>query len=218
MNLGRIETVLKSGAEPLHANGSPLGVSLQQFWQWSGSDLISNSQRGILAEFLVALALGVDGGVRTEWDAYDLRTDSGIKVEVKASGYVQSWAQEKLSSVGFDIALKRSWDASTNISATEAARPADVYVFAVHAHIDQASIDPLDVTQWEFYVLGTPVLNQACRSQKRISLGTLQRLCPKAVPFEGLGEAVVQAAGCEASILESTVNYQDPEGESDHAN
>ena len=58
MNLGRIETERKSGVEPLHANGTPLGVSLQEFWQWSGSDLISNSQRGILAEFLVAIALG----------------------------------------------------------------------------------------------------------------------------------------------------------------
>lgn len=195
MNLGRIETERKNGAEPLHANGAAIGVSLQQFWQWSGSDLISNSQRGILAEFLVAHALGVDRGVRTEWDAYDLETDLGIKVEVKASGFVQSWAQEKLSTIGFDIAPKLSWDASTNISATEAARPADVYVFAVHAHIDQASIDPLNVNQWEFYVLGTPVLDQECSSQKRISLGTLQRLCPKTVPFECLCVAVAQAAG-----------------------
>lgn len=175
---------------------------MQRFWQWSGSDLISNTQRGVLAESLVALALGVDGGVRTEWDAYDLRTDSGIKVEVKASGYVQSWAQEKLSSVGSDIAPKLSWDASTNTSATQAARQADVYVFAVHPHIVQASIDPLDVTQWEFYVLGTPILNQVCRSQKRISLGTLRRLCPEAVQFEGLGEAVAQAAGYYACIRE----------------
>lgn len=128
MNLGRIETQRKSGAEPLHANGSPLGVSLQEFWQWSGSDLVSNSQRGILAEFLVAHALGVVTGVRTEWDAYDVVTAAGIKVEVKASGFVQSWAQEKLSSVGFDIAPKLGWDASTNMSATEACRPADVYV------------------------------------------------------------------------------------------
>jgi hypothetical protein len=203
MDLGRIATERKSGAEPLHANGEPLTVSLQHFWQWSGSDLISNSQRGILAEFLVAHALGVDHGVRTEWDAYDLETDSGIKVEVKASGFVQTWAQEKLSSIGFDISPKLSWDASTNISATEAVRPADVYVFAVHAHIDQASIDALNVNQWEFYVLGTPVLDEACSSQKRISLGTLQKLCPTAVPFEGLGEAVAQAAGCPASIQES---------------
>lgn len=195
MNLGRIDTERKSGSEPLHANGTPLGVSLQQFWQWSGSDLISNSQRGILAEFLVAHALSADSGVRTEWDAYDLVTDSGIKVEVKASGFIQSWAQTRLSSVGFDIAPKLSWDASTNISATEAARPADVYVFAVHAHIAQESIDPLNVTQWKFYVLGTPVLDEACSSQKKVSLGTLQRLCPIAVSFEDLPDAVARAAG-----------------------
>lgn len=195
MNLGRIENQRNNGAEPLHANGAPIGVSLQQFCQWSGSDLISNSQRRILAEFLVAHALGVDRGVRTEWDASDLETDLGIKVEVKASGFVQSWPQEKLSTIGFNIAPKLSWDASTKISATEAARPADVYVFAVHAHIDQASIDPLNVNQWEFYVLGTPVLDQECSCQRRISLETLQRLCPKPVPFECLCVAVAQAAG-----------------------
>lgn len=204
MNLGRIETERKSGAEPLHANGAPLGVTLQEFWQWSGSDLISNSQRGILAEFLVAHALGVDTGVRTEWDAFDLETDAGIKVEVKASGFVQSWAQEKLSSIGFDIAPKLSWDASTNTSATEAGRPADVYVFAVHSHIDQDSIDPLNVNQWEFYVLATSVLNQECSSQMRISLGMIQRLCPRAVSFEGLHEAVAGTASCKTANLGKT--------------
>ncbi|WP_159817851.1 hypothetical protein [Cyanobium sp. Copco_Reservoir_LC18] len=199
MKLGRIETQRKSGAEPLHANGSPLGVSLQEFWQWSGSDLVSNSQRGILAEFLVAQALGVVTGVRTEWDAYDVVTAAGIKVEVKASGFVQSWAQEKLSSVGFDIAPKLGWDASTNMSATEACRPADVYVFAVHFHTDQASIDPLNVNQWEFYVLATSVLDQQCMRQKRISLATLQKLCPRTVPFDGLCVAVTEAACCNPS-------------------
>jgi hypothetical protein len=216
MNLGRIETERKSGAEPLHANGSPLDVSLQQFWEWSGSNLISNAQRGILAEFLVAHALGVDSGIRTEWDAYDLKTDSGIKVEVKASGFVQSWEQKKLSSIGFDIAPKLSWEASTNTSATEAGRPADVYVFALHAHIDQTSIDPLNLNQWEFYVLGTPVLDQECSSQKRISLGTLQRLCPQAVSFQGLGEAVAQAASCQAARLGSTNHHQDSAGRTDN--
>ena len=165
MGLGRIPTERKSGKELLHADGVPVGASLQEFWQWSGSDLMSNAQRGVLAEFLVARALGVDGGVRTEWDAYDLETESGIKIEVKASGFVQSWKQEKFSSVGFDIAPKLSWDASTNLSATEAARPADVYVFAVHSHTDQASIDPLNVSQWEFYVLGTSVLDRSVEAR-----------------------------------------------------
>lgn len=62
MNLGRIDAVCKSGAGPQHANGAPLAVSLKQFWQWSGLDLISSSQRSIPADFLVAHALGVDHG------------------------------------------------------------------------------------------------------------------------------------------------------------
>jgi len=69
------------------------------------------------------MRLIVDRGVRTEWDVYDLEIDSGIKVEVKASGFVQIWAQEKLWSIGFDIAPMLSWDTSTNISATEAGIP-----------------------------------------------------------------------------------------------
>lgn len=33
-----------------------------------------------------------------------MTTDSSLKVEEKASGFVQSWVQEKLPSMGFDIA------------------------------------------------------------------------------------------------------------------
>jgi len=193
MELGPLRPERKSGEEPIHADGVPVGASLLEFWRWSGSDLVGNAQRGILAEYLVALALRVAGGIRTEWDAYDLETDSGIKIEVKASGFIQSWKQEKLSKVVFDIAPKLGWDASTNLSATRAVRPADVYVFAVHFHTEQASIDPLDVSQWEFYVVGTPDLEQGRESQKTISLGALNTLCSKAVPFAELPDAVAQA-------------------------
>ena len=48
-----------TGDEPL-----PLGVSLLDFWQWLGSDLVSNAFRGLLAEYLVALAVGAADGAR----------------------------------------------------------------------------------------------------------------------------------------------------------
>jgi len=38
-----------------------------------------------------AHALGVVATPRVEWDAVDLRTDSGIGVEVKSSAYLRSW-------------------------------------------------------------------------------------------------------------------------------
>lgn len=50
--------------------GSP--VTLGDFWAWAYSDLLDNTLRGALAEYIVATALGVNEGVRVNWDPYDL--------------------------------------------------------------------------------------------------------------------------------------------------
>jgi hypothetical protein len=52
--------MLKTGNEPLTANGQKLDKSLLDFWRWNSSDLLSNATCGRLAEFIVASALGVD--------------------------------------------------------------------------------------------------------------------------------------------------------------
>ena len=49
--------------------------------------------RGVVAEYLVAQALGVAGGVREEWAPYDVDAPGGIRVEVKSAAYIQSWNQ-----------------------------------------------------------------------------------------------------------------------------
>ena len=105
---------LKTGQEPFHAAGRVLNRKLLDYWRWAGSDLLSNTSRGILAEFLVGSALGMTEEVRTEWGLYDLLTPAGIKVEVKNSAYIQSWHQEEFSRISFDIAPKHGWDPSTN--------------------------------------------------------------------------------------------------------
>ncbi len=68
----------KTGDERFHRAGQPLDLSLLGFWKWSASDLVSNATRGILAEYIVASALGIAEGVRAEWDAFDLEMKSGI--------------------------------------------------------------------------------------------------------------------------------------------
>ena len=54
-----------------------------------------------------------------EWDPFDLKTQSGIKVEVKSAAYLQSLHQERLSSIRFGIGPTRRWDARTNRFETE---------------------------------------------------------------------------------------------------
>jgi len=199
----------RSGAEPFVRNAQPAGFELLGFWQWSASDLLSNATRGILAEFIVARALGLpDEGVRNEWDAFDLTWSVDgriIKVEVKSAAFLQSWAQKEPTKIKFSVGKKRAWDGETGIFADEAARSADVYVFAVLSHLDKATVDPLDVGQWRFWAVPTHVLNARRRSQHSITFKSLMRLAGEGSSFEELADAVREAvpmnrrAGCNAS-------------------
>jgi hypothetical protein len=174
LELPQIIKQSRTGAEPLHSDGQNLGVSVIDFWRWSASDLLSNATRGRFAEFVVARALDIPlDEVRDEWGAYDLLGPEGIRVEVKSAAYIQSWHQSKPSIISFRVPKTRAWNAETNVQEIEARRQADVYVFALLAHSDQATIDPLNVSQWHFFVLPTVVLDSRTRSQHSITLPTL---------------------------------------------
>ena len=168
--------------------------SLIDFWAWSSSDLVGNRMRGILAEYLVSQALGEAGGVRVEWDAYDVLSSEGIKVEVKSGAYLQSWAQEKLSAITFGIQPTYGWDNETNSRSSVKRRQADVYVFCVLNHIEQATLNPLNLEQWDFYLLSTDKLDAILGSQKTISLSRLQSLDPIVVSYNGLAESIRDCA------------------------
>ena len=194
MNLDRVTVARKSGRERFRNGTIDLGFDLLTFWQWSSSDLLSNSMRGVLAEYLVARALRAKAdGVREEWASYDLTTENGTKVEVKSAGYLQSWYQEQLSQISFVVPRRRPWDAKTNRLGDVPARQADVYVFALLSHKDKVTVDPMDVDQWTFFVLPTLVLDQRTRSQHSITLPTLANLCGGSVTYDGLQAAVVKA-------------------------
>ena len=184
----------KTGSEAFQVNGHPLSNNLLNFWQWSASDLTGNALRGVLAEFIVASAMGCNAGTRTEWDAFDIRTPEGIKIEVKSAAYIQSWSQEKLSSIQFGIRLTQGWNAMTNLYSTQSERQADVYVFCVLAHKDQETIEPLNLDQWMFYVIATKVLNASLGNQKTITLSRLKQLRPLEVTYGEIHAAIKQVS------------------------
>jgi hypothetical protein len=192
--LGRLRAPRRTGDEPFHSTGKPLGFSLLEFWRWNVSDLVSNATRGRLAEFLVAKALGgPETAVRDEWAAFDLETSDGIRIEVKSAAYLQSWNQRELSRISFGVRRTRAWDPDTNRQSNTLARQAHVYVFALLAHQDKSTLDPLNVDQWSFYVLPTRTLDAGTRSQHSITLKSLQKLSG-AVPFARLRTAIHEAA------------------------
>lgn len=180
----------KTGAEQFHTNGLPSGHTLLDFWQWYASDLVSNAMRGMLAEYIVASALGLTEGTRIEWDAYDLVTSAGAKIEVKSAAYLQSWYHKKLSLIQFSIRPTRYWDATNNTLAQEARRQCDIYVFCLLHHTDKATVDPMDLDQWTFYVLLADKLNRASPTQGKIGLSSLLRLGPHVVGYSQLKDCV----------------------------
>ena len=184
----------KTGHESFTSNGQPLATKLIDFWLWSVSDVVSNATRGRLAEFIIASALGIINGVRNEWDAFDLETQSGLKIEVKSCGYLQSWKQKKHSPITFSVRKARGWDATTGFMQTEPSRHADLYIFALLTHkISKQTLDPLNLDQWSFYLVPTQKLNERSRSQHSITLKSLEALCPDPVTFIGLKQAVAAA-------------------------
>jgi hypothetical protein len=188
MQLPKLVASRKTGYEPFRSANNPLDITMLHFWQWSASDLVSNTARGLLAEFIVASALGLTVELREEWRPFDLLTASGRKIEVKSCAYLQAWGQNKLSDIVFNIRPTRAWDANTGAFATELKRQADVYVFALLAHKDKSTLDPLDLDQWEFYIVETRALDM--RIGDSLTLKSLEQLCPVAVPFVDLRNAI----------------------------
>ena len=190
--LDKIPVELKSGKEMLRSGNEDLPWSLMDFWQWSVSDIVSNATRGRFAEFIIATAIGSDlKTVRDEWQAFDLETKDNIKIEVKSAAYLQSWFQKKLSSISFSIKPSRHWDNTTNIQAKTSKRHGDIYVFCLLKHMDKATIDPLNLDQWEFYVLATRQIDNYKRSQHSITLKSLQKLT-SAVSYNLLNKEIIE--------------------------
>lgn len=200
MPLSRLKATRKSGTEPIHADGQSVGGTLLDFWRWSASDLVSNATRGILAEYLVHRAVnGREDVVRDEWDAFDLTTPEGVRVEVKSAAFLQSWHQKELSRISFRTPKTLAWSADTNEMAVEPRRQADVYVFALLHHETKQTVDPLNVQQWTFYVLPTRVLDERTRSQHSIALTSLRGISGAGVGFEELASEIRRVHAAEAS-------------------
>lgn len=184
------------GTELFEGTGATKVPTSADFWRWGASDLLSNAFRGMLAEFIVGSALGcVDGdAVRREWDAYDFEAN-GIKVEVKSTALLQTWPQEKYSKPSFDIRKTTGWDARTNKWLPgPPRRHADVYVFCLLTADDKATVNPMDLSQWEFYVVATRMLDEL-PEQRTINLASLStrfKLAP--ISYAELADAVMNAA------------------------
>ncbi len=191
MELDSIKFTKKTGFEEIISNSKRR--SLLDFWQWAYSDILGNTERGNLAEYLVALACNIDYKNRISWDAYDLELENGIKIEVKSSSYLQTWKQKDYSKPIFRVPKTLAWNYEENIYDKEKKRQADIYVFALLAHKDKDTVNPLDTSQWEFYVISSEVIDTNIGDSKQIALGKIIRLGAIKSNFDELMLNIIKA-------------------------
>lgn len=174
-SLQRIIPSRKFGNERFVAEGQKLDVELNNFWQWSSSDILNNTLRGTLAEYIIALALGIADGIQEGWKSYDLDYQ-GLKIEVKSSAYIQSWAQKDYSKIIFNVSMTKAFDPVTGGLAELSIRQADIYAFCVLTEKDAERINPLDMDQWTFYLVKTHDLDAAIGKRKTVTLSNIKQI------------------------------------------
>jgi len=185
--LDAIDTIRKTGRE-VFLNGD--AGTLLDYWAWAHSDIMGNTERGKIAEYIVAMAMNAHRNTRTEWGSYDILTPDNIKIEVKSSAYIQTWVQKKYSNISFGIRPTQAWNQSDNTYESTQKRQADVYVFCLLHCKEQDTVNPIDLNQWEFFVLSAEKLNRILPNQKSINLTGIQRIGARKTDYSGLHQSI----------------------------
>ncbi len=166
-------------------------ATVQDFWRFALSNLQMNNARGYLAEFLVARSLGLRDVRRVEWDAYDLLLEERIRVEVKSSAYLQAWEQRTHSRIQFSGLRGTRYDPRHGDDPAGRQLNAHVYVFCVQTAKEHENYRPLDLGQWQFYVVPKSRLEPYGRS---IGLAAVEELAQGPTRRQDLRGAVLSAS------------------------
>ncbi len=164
--------------------GEKLGFNLVDFWRFRYSNIYDI--QGAIAEFIVAKALGLDTASNIEyWTLWDINY-RGMRIEVKETSYYHPWNKDgkvsparsfgitKANSRYAESATGKPEDGKENVFE----RQNDIYVFCLNTGNTKEESNPLNLDNWEFYVIPTETINEKCSNNKSISLNKVRKLTP----------------------------------------
>ncbi len=187
-NVKKLETSTRFSGGPKSINNK----TVCDFWQWGFSDLMQNTTRGILAEYIVAALLGIENKVRNPWFPFDLQVTDGRTIEIKTMSLLQAWKQKQLSTPRVVLAPTRKWEPKTGEMEKESTFNADIYIISYFKSRDHNNANPLDLSQWEFFVFTKKQVIELLNGRKSISLGTLKKKGIKPVTAHELKNTIHQ--------------------------
>lgn len=65
-------------------------------------------------------------------------------------------------------------------------------MFCVHKHTEQDTVNPLDISQWDFYLLLTKTLNEKTGVQKKAQLSLLLKMGAEKCEYGRLHQRIVE--------------------------
>lgn len=169
-----------------------LGVNgtLTDFWRWAFSDLCDDDIKGIFAEWMVRVLLGLplQDARRISWADSDIVLENA-RIEVKASTLWQSWKLVNEDGTRKPsprpALLNPSRVRFAGLQARTAVTPAstddprqfksDYYVFCFHSQTDPSGWDAWNLAHWEFYMMTRQELTEL-KVGNSISLATLRQV------------------------------------------
>ncbi len=169
-----------------------------EFLEWAHGELLDNRNRGIVAEFIIAKALGLAGTRRVEWDDVDLVYE-GRSIEIKSAANLQSWEQTAPVNCKFNIPKKAAyWDEKLGrrMPLDPPCRMADLYVLCHFKETDRLNADPLCPEQWDFYVLTSATIEENFGDQKQVALTRVQDCC-EALGYNALRDKIEAFKTCD---------------------
>lgn len=171
-----------NGDEKFVLNNKELKFGILDFWKSKHSNIFNMQSE--IAEFLVEKALGIDKAQNTDyWTLWDI-SYRNYRIEVKETGYYHLWNENS------KISFKRSFGITKANSSYESEetenkfeRQNDIYVFCLNTGNTKETSNPMNVNNWEFYIVSTAIINEQCGDNKHISLGRVRKIA-KQVKYE----------------------------------
>jgi len=173
-----------NGNELFEFNDKKLDYSLSDFWRFQYSNIYN--LHGEIAEFIVAQALGITKAQNSAyWTLWDI-SYRGIRVEVKATAYYHPWNNENNISKRRVFGItKANGSYDSKVSGNhEFCRQNDIYVFCLNNGTTKETSYPLNLDNWEFYIVPTKFINKNCPNNKTISLGRIKNFGFRSLSYD----------------------------------
>ena len=174
--------------EKFSFNNSELDFGILDFWE-SKYFNIYNMQE-VIAEFLIEKALRIEKAQNTDyWTLYDILYRE-CRIEIKQTSYYHPWNENgNISNIRrFNITKANSKYEYKDLE-NKFERQNDIYVFCLNTGNTKETSNPMNLNNWEFYIVPTKVINEECRNNKTISLNKVRKLCDK-VEYNKIKETI----------------------------